>query len=282
MMSNKFVAACAQTTSGPEVAANIEMASDLVRRARDKGADFIGLPEVVNVMDLDRKALAGKATVEADDPMLAAMRELAGETGAWILIGSIVVKHDGAETESGKPKFANRSILLDAKGEIQARYDKIHMFDVDLEGGESYRESSAYEPGDRAVLAETPWAKLGMTICYDLRFPYLYRGLAKAGASMFTTPAAFTVPTGKAHWHILHRARAIENGCFVIAPAQCGHHGGERYTYGHSLIVAPWGEVLADGGEESGVITAEIDLDRVAEVRGMVPSLTNDRDYIQA
>ena len=279
-MTGVFKAACAQTTSGPEVQANIDHASDLVRRAADAGADFIGLPEVVNVMDLDRKALAGKASVEAEDPMLATMRELAKETSAWILIGSLVVKHDGAEDDAGRSKFANRSILIDSAGEIQARYDKIHMFDVDLEGGESYRESKAYEPGTRSTLVETPWAQLGMTICYDLRFPHLYRGLAKAGAGMFTIPAAFTRPTGRAHWHILMQARAIENGCFVIAPAQCGHHGDDRYTYGHSVIVAPWGEVLADGGEEPGVIVAEIDMGRVAEARGMVPSLHNDREYV--
>ncbi len=278
-MSGVFKAACAQTTTGPDVDTNIEHASDLVRRARDAGADFIGLPEVVNVMDLDRKALAGKTCIEAEDATLAAMRELARETGAWLLLGSLVVKHDGAADATGRPKFANRSFLVDSDGEIRARYDKIHMFDVDLEGGESYRESKAYEPGEHSTLAETPWGALGMTICYDLRFPHLYRGLAKAGAGMFTIPAAFTRPTGAAHWHILMRARAIENGCFVIAPAQCGHHGDERYTYGHSLIVAPWGEVLADGGDEPGIVVAEIDMDRVNEARSMVPSLHNDRDY---
>ena len=276
-----FKAACAQTTSGPDVDENIKDASDLVRRARDAGADFIGLPEVVNVMDLNRKALAGKTTPEAEDVTLAAMQDLARETGAWLLVGSLVVKHDGAADDAGRPKFANRSFLIDAEGGVRARYDKIHMFDVDLDGGESYRESKAYEPGGEAVLAETPWGQLGMTICYDLRFPYLYRDLAHRSAGLLSIPAAFTRPTGRDHWHVLMRARAIETGCFVIAPAQCGDHGGGRQTYGHSLIVDPWGEVLADGGEEPGIVVAEIDTDRIAAARGKIPSLSHDRDFKQ-
>lgn len=278
-MSGVFKVACAQTTTSADVAANLVHASDLVRRARDAGADFIGLPEVVNVMDLDRKALATKTTPEADDATLAAMRELARETGAWLLLGSLVVKHDAAADDSGRPKFANRSFLIGADGEIKARYDKIHMFDVDLDGGESYRESKAYEPGAQAVLADTPWAKLGMTICYDLRFPYLYRDLAHGGAGLLSIPAAFTRPTGRAHWHVLMRARAIENACYVIAPAQCGEHGGGRQTYGHSLIVDPWGEVLADGGETPGIVVAEIDMAKVEAARGKIPSLRHDRAY---
>ena len=278
-MADIFKAACAQTTSGPDVDANIAHASDLVRRARDAGADFISLPEVVNVMDLNRKALAGKTSIESEDVSLAAMQDLARETGAWLLIGSLVVKHDGAADDAGRPKFANRSFLIDDAGEVQARYDKIHMFDVDLDGGESYRESKAYEPGDHSTLVETPWGKLGMTICYDLRFPHLYRGLAHAGAGLFSIPAAFTKPTGGAHWHVLMRARAIENACFVISPAQCGHHGEGRLTYGHSLIVDPWGEVLADGGDEPGIVVAEIDMAKVEEARGKIPSLCHDREY---
>jgi predicted amidohydrolase len=274
-----FKIACAQTTTGPEVAANIQHATDLIRRARDARADLIGLPEVVNVMDLDKKALAAKTTTEKDDAMLAAMRELAKETGAWLLLGSIVVKHDGVTDDQGRPKFANRSILVGADGEIKARYDKIHMFDVDLDGGESYRESKAYEPGTKATLAELPWAKLGMTICYDLRFPHLYRHLAHAGAGVFSIPAAFTRPTGRAHWHVLMRARAIENACYVFSPAQCGEHGGGRKTYGHSLIVDPWGEVIADGGEEPGIVVAEIDMAKVEEARGKVPALRHDRPF---
>ena len=277
-----FKIACAQTTTSPEVAGNILHASELVRRARDAGADLIGLPEVVNVMDLDKKALAGKTTIEKDDAMLAAMRALAKETGAWLLLGSLVVKHEGAADDQGRPKFANRSFLIGADGEVKARYDKIHMFDVDLEGGESYRESRAYEAGNEAIVADLPWAKLGMTICYDLRFPHLYRHLAHAGAGIFSIPAAFTRPTGRAHWHVLVRARAIENACFVFSPAQCGEHGGGRKTYGHSLIVDPWGEVLADGGEEPGIVVAEIDMAKVDEARDKVPSLRHDRAYVSA
>ncbi len=278
-MESAFKGACVQTTTGPNIDANIRHTSDLVRRARDAGADFIGLPEVVNVMDMDRKALAGKTTLECVDPMLAKMCGLAEEIGAWILIGSIVVKHERSLDESGRQKFANRSILIDDNGLVKGRYDKIHMFDVNIGSGESYRESKSYEPGDQSKLTETPWGMIGMTVCYDLRFPYLFRDLAKSGAEMFSIPSAFTRPTGMAHWHILMRARAIENGCFVIAPAQCGHHGGGRKTYGHSLIIAPWGEILADGGEEPGFVVADIDMDLVEEARSKVPSIYHDRDY---
>ena len=279
-MANAFKGACVQTTTGSNIDANIRHSSDLVRRARDAGADLIGLPEVANVMDMDRKALAGKTTLEGDDPMLANMRGLAKEIGAWILIGSIVVKHEYSLDESGRPKLANRSILIDSNGLVKARYDKIHMFDVNIDTGESYRESKAYEPGNNSTLAETPWGMIGMTVCYDLRFPYLFRDLAKSGAEMFSIPSAFTRPTGKAHWHVLMRARAIENGSFIIAPAQCGHHGQGRKTYGHSLIIAPWGEILADGGEEPGFVVAGIDMDLVKEARSKVPSIHHDRDYV--
>jgi predicted amidohydrolase len=209
---------------------------------------------------------------EEHEPALAAFRGLARETGAWLLVGSLAIRL-GPET------LANRSFLLDDAGRIVARYDKIHMFDVDLPGGESYRESALYRPGARAVVADTPWGRLGMTVCYDLRFPYLYRTLAHAGAVMLTIPAAFTKFTGQAHWHVLLRARAIETGCFVVAPAQCGSFSGGRESYGHSLIVAPWGEVLADGGEAPGFVVAELDLDRVARARRMVPSLRHDRSF---
>jgi predicted amidohydrolase len=176
-------------------------------------------------------------------------------------------------------RLANRSFLIDPAGQIKARYDKIHMFDVDLAGGESYRESATYRPGDRAVLANLPWGTLGMTICYDMRFPQLYRTLAQAGAMFITVPSAFTRPTGQAHWHVLLRARAIETGCFIIAPAQCGEHAEGRKTYGHSLIVSPWGEVLADGGEQVGISLVEIDATKVREARGMVPALDHDRAF---
>jgi predicted amidohydrolase len=243
---------------------------DLVRRARDAGAEFIVTPEITGMFEPKRDLHLAKATGEETNPALAAFRELARETGAWLLIGSLAIKLDAA-------RLANRSFLIGPDGVIVARYDKIHMFDVDLENGESYRESALYRPGDNTVLAALPWGTLGMTICYDLRFPYLYRALAQAGADFLSIPAAFTVPTGKAHWHVLQRARAIENGCFVFAAAQWGEHADGRKTYGHSLIVDPWGEVLADAGEGVGVITAAIDLAKVAEARRMVPALRHDR-----
>ncbi|HEY2112025.1 MAG TPA: carbon-nitrogen hydrolase family protein, partial [Dongiaceae bacterium] len=190
----------------------------------------------------------------------------------WVHVGSLALR-------VSPDRAANRSFLIAPDGEIAARYDKIHMFDVDLANVERYRESAAFRPGHQAVTADLPWGRLGLTICYDLRFAYLYRALAKAGAGFISIPAAFTRPTGQAHWHVLMRARAIETGCFVFAPAQTGEHAEGRKTYGHSLIVAPWGEVLADGGEEVGFITARIDPAKIAEARGMVPALTHDRGF---
>jgi predicted amidohydrolase len=266
----KFTAACVQMTSQREFEPNIKAASDLVRGARDAGASFILTPEITAMFEPKREQHLAKAKAEAENPALAAFRELAKETGAWLLIGSMAIK---LEAE----RLANRSFLLTPDGEIAARYDKIHMFDVDLKNGETYRESALYRPGDTPVLAELPWGTLGMTICYDLRFAYLYRALAQAGADFLTIPAAFTVPTGKAHWHVLQRARAIETACFVLAPAQWGEHADGRKTYGHSLIVDPWGEVLADAGEGVGFITAEIDPAKIAEARRMVPALRHDR-----
>ena len=211
---------------------------------------------------------------------LAGMRDLARETGAWLLAGSLVIDPDREPgAAAGETRLANRSLLLDANGTVVARYDKIHMFDIDLPGGESYRESNAYRPGGRTVVADTPWGRLGMSVCYDLRFPHLYRALAQAGADFLTVPSVFTVPTGTAHWHVLLRARAIETGCFVFAPAQWGEHAAGRRSYGHALIVDPWGEVLADAGEGVGLVTARIDPTRIAEVRRMVPSLQHDRPF---
>jgi predicted amidohydrolase len=268
--SRKFTAACVQMTSGREFAPNVAAAGDLVRRARDAGADFIATPEITAMFEPKRDLHLKKATSEADSAALGAFRELAKETGAWLLIGSMAVK-------IGEAQLANRSFLIGPDGAIAARYDKVHMFDVDLPNGETYRESALYRPGEEQVLAELPWGILGMTICYDLRFPYLYRDLAHAGAEFLTIPAAFTVPTGRAHWHVLQRARAIENACFVIAPAQWGEHADGRKTYGHSLIIDPWGEVLADAGEGVGIVTAEIDPAKIAEARRMVPALRHDR-----
>lgn len=268
-----FTAACVQNTAERDVAPTMAVLGDLIRQARDKGGDLIMTPEVCAMMEPRRKIAAGKVEVEEANEALEAFRALAKETGAWLLIGSMAIKIEGEE------RFANRSLLLDPAGQTVARYDKIHMFDVDVGEGNRFRESNGYRPGDHATLAATPWGALGMTICYDMRFPYLYRDLAKAGADFLSAPSAFTVPTGRAHWHVLLRARAIETGCFVFAPAQVGEHAEGRKSYGHSLIVDPWGEVLADGGEDVGVITAKIDVSKVAEARGKVPSLFNDRDY---
>ena len=271
-MSERFTAACVQITSGPDPVANLAAASALVREARSAGAALIATPEVSNVMGLRRRQLAALARPEAEDPSVAGYRELAAETGAWLLAGSLVLR-------AGADRLVNRSLLIDPQGGIAARYDKIHMFDVEIPDGQSYRESRAYQAGGRAVTAELPWGRLGMTVCYDMRFPYLYRALAQAGADFLTVPSAFTRFTGEAHWHVLLRARAIETGCFVIAPAQCGDHEGGRQTYGHSLIVAPWGEVLADGGTAPGIILAEIDPAEVAKARAMIPALDHDRDF---
>lgn len=279
-MSDAFTAACIQFTSARDCGPNIRVVSDLVRRARDGGADFVMTPENTGLTEPNGKLRREKARDEANHPVLAALREVAKETGAWLLIGSLAVdlsREPG--TTAGEHRLANRSYLVDPSGAVLARYDKIHMFDVDLAGGESYRESNAFRPGGRAVLAETPWGTLGMTVCYDLRFPHLYRALARAGADFLAIPSAFTVPTGKAHWHVLMRARAIENGCFVFAPAQWGEHAEGRRTYGHSLIVDPWGEVLADAGEGVGIISARIEVAAIAKARRMVPSLQHDRVF---
>jgi len=244
----------------------------MIERARRDGADLICTPENVAMIEPNRTLRLQKAAPEKSHPALAAFRDVAARTGAWVLIGSLAIRLEN-------DRLANRSYLIDGAGNVVAWYDKIHMFDVDLPGGESYRESASFRPGDRAVVAATPWGPVGLTICYDLRFPHLYRALAQAGAMYITVPSAFTRPTGRAHWHVLLRARAIETGCFIFAPAQCGEHAEGRKTYGHSLIVAPWGEILADGGEDVGVIAADIDPAKVHEARRMVPSLQHDRPF---
>ncbi len=265
--------ACVQVNAGGDVAENLAQASDFARQARAEGAALIAFPENVAFMAPDGVGIREAAKPEAEHPALIAFRALARELDAWLLVGSLAVATDDAEG-----RVANRSYLLDAGGEIKAAYDKIHMFDVTLPGGEEYRESATYLPGEQAVLAESPLGLLGMTICYDLRFPYLYRRLAKAGAELISVPSAFTQATGRAHWHALLRARAIETGCFVFAPAQCGTHPRGRKTFGHSLIIDPWGTILAEGGEEPGIIIAELDLGAPARIRAQVPSLTHDRD----
>lgn len=267
-----FQAACIQVNASNDMAANIEKASHLVRAARSQGADIVLMPENVSMMEWGRANLLAKAKPEESHPALAAFRELARETGAWLQIGSLGVLVEGE-------RVANRGYVIDSQGSIVASYDKIHMFDVDLGNGEVYRESSTFRPGEKAVTVQTPWGRLGVTICYDLRFPQLYRALAKAGAEFLSVPAAFTRTTGRAHWHVLLRARAIETGCYVLAPAQCGEHIGGRQTYGHALIVSPWGEVLAEAGEEPGFVIATIDPSMVAEARRKVPSLSHDRSF---
>ena len=271
-MADRFTVACVQTNAGREIAPNIAAAEALVRDARNAGADFILLPENAVMIEPDDRLMREKAVPEEEHPAVAAFSALARETGAWLLVGSLAVR-------VGAGKVASRSLLVDATGAIVARYDKIHMFDVDINERESYRESARIEAGNRAVVAPTPWGVIGMTICYDLRFPHLYRSLAKRGADFLAIPAAFTRTTGRAHWHVLQRARAIENGCYVFAPAQCGDHAEGRQTYGHSLIVDPWGTVLADGGEEVGFVLAEIDPASIAEARRRIPALTHDRPF---
>jgi len=274
-MASAFKAGLIQTNVSNEMAENVAFVREQARLARSAGADFIMTPENTGLIGANRAETLAKAETEEAHPMLAAARASARETGAWFLLGSIHVRVPGEE------QIRNRSYLIDGAGALVASYDKIHMFDVQLAGGESYRESSTFKPGEKSVLALTPWGVLGMTICYDLRFPYLYRDLAHAGAVMLAIPSSFTVPTGQAHWHTLIRGRAIETGCFVFAPAQVGSHkGSNRKTYGHSIVVAPWGEVLVDaGGEKAGFVVTDVDLAKVAEARKMVPSLTHDRPY---
>ncbi|MEN8196950.1 MAG: carbon-nitrogen hydrolase family protein [Pseudomonadota bacterium] len=271
-MTARFTAACIQFTAARDFVPSIEAATALIRTARDRGADLVALPENCTMIEPVTAEFLRKSVPEDRHPGLETFRALAAETGAWILIGSLSIK-------VADDKVANRSFLVDGDGAIVARYDKIYLFDVSLREDEWYRESDYVRPGDRAVLAPTPWGLLGMTVCYDLRFPHLYRALAQAGAAFVAIPSAFTRTTGMAHWHVLNRARAIETGAYVLAPAQCGVHAEGRKTYGHSLIVDPWGEVLADGGEEPGVILAEIDLAKAEKARRRIPSLSHDRPY---
>ncbi len=276
-MAGVFTAGLVQFTAARDYAPNLEVLDSLVRVAADKGADLICLPENASLIEPLAEPALAKAFPEDEHPTLATLQALAAELGRWILVGSINVKQRASE--GGDGRITNRSLLLDASGGIVARYDKLHTFDVTLSSGEFYRESDTVAAGDKAVLAPTPWGLMGLTICYDVRFPHLYRSLAKAGASFLTVPAAFTKTTGEAHWHLLLRARAIETGCYVLAPAQTGTHAEGRKTFGHSLIVDPWGDVLADGGTEPGVVTAKIDPELVARTRQRIPSLEHDRPF---
>jgi len=267
-----FRAACVQLRSSDDVAENIRDTAQLVRDAAARGASFIATPENTTLMAPDGGAKLAQSFDEAHDPALPVFSALAKELKVWLLIGSLAIKVSDTKT-------ANRSFLFAPDGSITARYSKIHLFDVALASGEVYRESSTVAGGDAAVVADTAFGAVGLTICYDVRFPQLYRRLAQKGAFLFTVPSAFTVPTGQAHWHVLLRARAIENGAFVIAPAQGGLHANGRKTYGHSLIVSPWGEILAEAGTDPGVIVADIDPALSAQAREKVPNLQHDREF---
>jgi deaminated glutathione amidase len=268
----KFRAALVQMRTGRDVIGNINAAAKLVREAKLLGAEYVQTPEQTSLMELDRESLFAHIVEEERDPALAAFQELARELAIHLHIGSLAVK-------ISPEKAANRTFVIDPQGEIVARYDKIHMFDVNLANGESYRESNTYRPGESAVVVPLPFCNVGLTICYDVRFPALYRALAEAGANVLTVPAAFTKQTGEAHWHLLLRARAVETGCFVLAAAQGGHHENGRDTFGHSLIVDPWGRVIAEAGIEPGVTIADIDLSLVDEARGRVPALDHGRRF---
>lgn len=271
-MSETFIAACAQMRSSDDMAENIRDASALIREAAGKGAHYVQTPENTCLMAPDGGAKLDLTYPEDGDPALPAFRALAEELGIWLHIGSLAIKVSSTHV-------ANRSYLIGPKGGVAAAYDKIHLFDVQLANGEDYKESATVAPGDRAVMADLPWGKLGLSICYDLRFPHLYRAFGQAGCSFIAIPAAFTKTTGEAHWHILQRARAIENACFVVAAAQGGRHANGRQTYGHSLILGPWGDILAEGGTDPGIIVAKIDPAEVAAARARIPALRHDRPY---
>jgi deaminated glutathione amidase len=271
MLPVKSIIALHQLCSTIDPQRNCAILCDGIAKAREKGASFYFAPEMSLLLDRNRSRAAENIVSEDSNVHIAAIREAARSAAIWVHLGSVAVRlPDG--------RYANRTLLIDAKGTIRARYDKMHLFDVDLATGESWRESSAYRAGDGPVLVDTPIGKMGLTICYDMRFPDLYSILSQGGATIFTVPAAFTVPTGKAHWHILLRARAIEAEAFVIAAAQAGGHEDGRATFGHSLVIDPWGEVLLDMGSEPGLGFAEIDTDRIAEVRAQIPVHLNRRD----
>ena len=270
--SASFTVGLVQMRSGLAPAANLDAATTLIKEARSGGADYVMTPEMTNILDVNRERMFAAIVPEENDQSLAQFRELARKLGVYLHIGSLAIKFTAE-------RAVNRSFVIDRQGEIVARYDKIHMFDVDLAGGESYRESRNFRPGEHAVVVDLPWGRFGLTICYDLRFPALYRALAEAGSSFLAIPAAFTRQTGEAHWHVLTRARAIENGCFVMAAAQGGRHENGRDTFGHSLVVDPWGRVLAEGGTEPGVVLANIDPAEVAAARARVPSLQHGRRF---
>lgn len=268
----KFTVACVQLNSQNNLQYNIDQASDLIRSAAKAGANFIALPENAGFMGANAEELLANVFYTEEHPTQIAFAKLAKQLGVWILIGSLAVKVKGEE------KIANRSVLLNDCGNISEIYDKIHLYNASVKGGESHRESDRYLSGDKAVIAKTPWCDVGLTICYDLRFPYLFRLLAKSGAKVVVVPSAFTKYTGKMHWHVLLRARAIENSCYIIAPAQTGEHPAGRETFGNSLMIDPWGEIISDCKSEVGFCVAELDLQKVDEVRTQMQSLQHDID----
>ena len=269
--------AALQLCASDDPVANLELTLSMVQRASEAGAQFIATPEVTNCVSSSRRRQNEVLALQEDDQTLAAMCAAAARFGVWISVGSLALKLPDDD------RFTNRSFMIDPSGQIIAQYDKIHMFDVTLSETEQYRESDGYRAGGHAVIADTAFGKIGMTICYDIRFPHLYRGLAKSGASILLIPAAFAQPTGRAHWEVLLRARAIETGCFVIAAAQTGEHqttqGRPRKTYGHSMIVSPWGEIMADAGEDQGIIYADLDLSLVESTRARVPSILSNQSF---
>jgi len=272
LQRQSFRAALVQMCSGRDVERNLADATALIREAVAQGAQYVQTPEITTLMEMERGRLFAAVRPEEGNPAVARFAALAQELGIWLHVGSMAVL-------LGNGKIANRSLLFGPDGAIQARFDKLHMFDVELPGCESYHESRSYQAGSAGVLADLPWGSLGLTVCYDLRFPHLYRALAKAGADFLAIPSAFTRQTGEAHWHVLIRARAIENGCFVFAAAQAGRHESGRETYGHSLIVSPWGDVIAEADAQVGVIVAEIGPGEVEKARRRIPSLQHDRPF---
>lgn len=263
-----------QLTSGPDPKANLATTLRFLREAAAGGAELVLTPEITNIVTSDRDQQRAMLHAEADDPTLAALRDEAKALGIWLLIGSLALKTGDADG-----RFANRSFLVSPEGAISARYDKIHMFDVDVSKAETHRESAAFRPGGRAVVTDTPLGRIGQAICYDVRFPELFHRLATAGAEIITVPAAFTPVTGAAHWEVLLRARAIETGCFILAPAQTGRHSANRSTHGHSLAISPWGTVLADAGTPPGITLVDLDLSDVENTRKRIPSLTHRREF---
>ncbi|UTW55740.1 carbon-nitrogen hydrolase family protein [Kordiimonas sp. SCSIO 12610] len=264
--------ALVQLTTGRDPARSVDVALEQIRLAAATGAQLISTPETTHMMEMDRKLVLSKAYAEENDPGLKAFQMIAKELQVWLHIGSLIIK-------VADDKLANRSFLIGDDGSIKARYDKLHLFDVDLGSGEIYRESALYRAGKDAIVAETPWGEMGLSICYDLRFPELYRHYGEAGATLIMVPAAFTVPTGKAHWHTLLKARAIETGAYILAAAQTGLHETGRETFGHSLVIDPWGQIIADAGAEAGYITADLSLEKVAETRKKMPSLQHSRPF---